>query len=77
MATPCPGNGGCRCPSCYGLYEYASEHLSSTWGLQPTPRIFLRVVEPEPITPPARGGLADQHPWTPRPSRHERYRRAA
>lgn len=77
MATPCPRSPGCKCAYCYGLYEWASENLTSTWGLQPTPRTIYRVIEPEPVSMPVRGCDAALNPWVPRPSRHERYRRAA
>lgn len=71
-ATPCPGTAGCHCPYCYGLAEYATEHLGKGYGLprtwQPPPRL---ITPPEPVDAPvrlARPSMVPQ-PWEVRPSR--------
>lgn len=70
----------CKCKQCYGLYEWASENLTSTHGLRPTTKehstVVRYVLDLEPIMPPVRGALADHNPWIPRRSRHERHRAA-
>lgn len=81
MATPCPGSQGCRCPYCFGMFEWASENLSSTWGLQPAERPVVRIIASD-LSVDAHLGLPIQarpqhrQPWHPRPSRHERHRAA-